>query len=261
MEWRVDSYSWMRIINLMVVLEKRRERVVARGGEGGGQGDVADVGKGATGGGNVNLGNATGTTTVGSLVTNISTTGAATVNIGNTGTSVTAGSIVNIGTGATGINLGNAATLFNVIGKVRLSSNPVLSYYFTTGQTQNISNTTNTPVKYPTASTRNGTGTGITYNSTTGYFTNSNSYSVVVVVSTNIFFPQSTIGRRILSIITTTSTEGFSQVNTGSEVALNITASFILNTGETFYGNCYQESGGTLTIPAIDLTRISIVVL
>lgn len=209
------------------------------------------------------LGNATvGTTTVGSLVTNISTTGASTVNIGNTGTSVTAGSIVNIGTGATGINIGNSATLLNLTGKVRLSSNPVISYYFTTGQTQNISDRTNTVVKYPNADTRNSTGTGITYNVSTGVYTNSNSYSVVIVVSASLYYPGNAVGVRALSIIFGTTTAAFCQTNSGANaISLNESASFIVNSSETFYVNTYQDSGSNLTIPADSISRVNVLVL
>ena len=214
--------------------------------------------------GTVNIGSTTGTTTINSSTTNISTTGATTVNIGNTGTTSTAASIVNIGTGATGINIGNSATLFNVVGKVRLSSNPVLSYYFTVGQTQNIPDVTNTVLKYPTSETRNATGTGITYSTTDGIFTNSNSYSVVIVVSATVLFPSNSSGVRVLSIINSFGTAAFNQVNANSStdlIALNASSTFILKSDETFYANVYQNTGGILTIPANTVNRINVLVL
>ena len=46
-EWRVDSYSWMRIIHLMDVWGKLRERVEGQDGDGDGRGDDArDVERG-----------------------------------------------------------------------------------------------------------------------------------------------------------------------------------------------------------------------
>jgi hypothetical protein len=95
----------MRIINLMDVLEKLRERVVGHGGEGGGQGDVADVGKGATGGGNVTVGQVgTGTTTLSG------TTTVTTLNSPSVSTTMTIGN--NLTTGV--MTIGNALTTGSV---------------------------------------------------------------------------------------------------------------------------------------------------
>ncbi len=211
------------------------------------------------------MGNSTvGTTTVGSLVTNISTTGAATINIGNTGTSVTAGSIVNIGTGATGINIGNTGTSIN-LGKVRFTNPPVLAYYFTSAQTQSIPNGTDTTIKWPTLESRSGTGTGITYNSTTGVFTNSNSYSVVITLCASITYPLNSSGIRVL-VVTHSALDrvAFTDIQTNALdfCALSTSSVFIMNAGETFFCGTYQTAGGALNLGgAATPNRISLLVM
>jgi hypothetical protein len=224
----------MRIVNIMDVWEKRREHVEGQEGD-----ERREKQERERRGGNGT--GATGTVNVG--------TSAATVNIGTTAAST--------------VNIGNANGIVN-INKIRLSGNPVISYYFTTGQTQDIPAGVNTAVKYPTAETRNATGTGITYSSSTGVFTNSNSYSVVIVVSASVLYPTSPLGARTITIIHST----MSQMNicqvagtAAAGVAVPISSTFILNANETFYVNAYQDSGGILTISPNTANRVSVLVL
>ncbi len=225
--------------------------------------------RGATGSGNVTVGqSATGTTTVGSLVTNISTTGAATVNIGNTGTSVTAGSIVNIGTGATGITIGNTGTIIN-LGKVRMINSPMIAYCFESGAVQSIPTGQSTAIVFPTALANNGTGTGITYNSGTGLFTNSNSYSVTAIVCASVGFAFNGTGARVAYI--QHNNTGNSRLATGDVGAnstdytyLSLSGSVVLASGDTLQVYAYQTSGGALNVGdslTAKSSRISILVM
>lgn len=224
--------------------------------------------RGATGSGNVTVGNATvGITTVGSLVTNISTTGAATVNIGNTGTSVNAGSIVNIGSGATGINIGSSNSLLKLTGKVRLSSTPLLVYYFTTAQTQTITNDTDTAILWPTAASYNGTSTGLTFNSGIGLFTNSNSYPIIVTCSLIVGYTKQNTGPRVAWLQHTVG-DRFACTNLSAGIdfsTITASGSIVLLAGEGFYAYTYQSSGGNLVIGGeianTSLTRLSILVM
>jgi hypothetical protein len=150
------------------------------------------------------------------------------------------------------------------IDKIRLSGNPVLSYYFPAGQTQSLANRIDTIVKYPTAEARNGTGTGITYSASTGVFKNSNSYSVVVNVSATVITPQNTVGTRVMYI--TNSGQGvisYSSIspNLSDGSALCISGNFILNSDETFYVTFFQSSGDALVIGGNPANRITILVL
>ena len=241
---------------------------------------IQTVPVGSVGEGNVTLGSATlGTTTINSLTTNISTTGAATVNLGNTGTTVTAGSIVNIGRGSTGINIGNSATLFNVIGKVRLSSTPLLVYAFSSSipTSQNIASPTSDPIiKWPTSGgnvTNYSSSTGITYSNTTGIFTNSNTYPIIVMVNLTVGYTFSTVGARVAWIqysdagsILGNKRIAVTNVGCGPDYnTLTTGATFMVSSGDGFFANTYQNSGGTLTIGGsiqdTSPTRISILVL
>ena len=232
-KWRGDRYRWMRIVNIMDVWGKRREHVE-------GQGDEEERQKRQRerlGGNSVG---ATGTVNVG--------TGSATINIGCTAAST--------------INIGNAGGIVN-INKLRLSTSPVIGYFFDIGLTQILTNGSNT-VKYPNAETRlgNGSGTGITYSPTTGIFTNSNSYSVVIVVSASVFFPANSVGSRTLSIITSYATVSFNQIiATSLPMALHSSAIVALNANETVLINVYQDSGGNLTIGGNNVNRVNLLVL
>lgn len=228
---------------------------------------------GSVGTGNVTLGNSTlGVTTISSLTTNIGTSGAATVNIGNTGTTVTADSIVNIGKGANNINIGNTNTNINLSGKIRFSSNPILVYNFTTtSQTQSISSGASTPIFFPNPASYNGTQTGITYNSITGLFTNSNSYSVLVTICLNVGYPIFNNGDRAAWLqhsnsIGTNYRFAVTNAYAGSDYAtINACASIVLESTEGFTAYTSQNSGTSLILGGANSntspTRISVLVM
>lgn len=190
---------------------------------------------------------------------------------------MTVGSIVNIGRGSTGINIGNSATLFNVIGKVRLSSTPLLVYAFSSSPStsQNIPSgptIAESVIKWQTGGivTNNTSSTGITYDSGTGIFTNSNSYPIIVTVCLNVGYAQgNAVGVRVAWIQHTVGTNSrLSCVNMsvgGDYTTLSTTATFVLLTGEGFFANTYQNSGVALTIggtiQGASPTRISILVM
>ena len=181
-----------------------------------------------------------------------------TVNVGVSSTTVNVGT-----TAASTVNIGNASGIVN-INKIRLSGNPVLAYYFTSAQTQSIPNITDTIVKWPTLESRSGTGTGITYSTATGIFTNSNSYTVVLSVCACINFAFNAVGNRVFylehnvlgrlsvsNIATNTDTPG-----------LNVSSCFIINANETFYFGAYQSSGTALNIAGVATpNRVSLLVM
>jgi hypothetical protein len=154
---------------------------------------------------------------------------------------------------SSGINVGIGTTdptaTLDVSGNVRYRNTPSIYRYATTGQS--IPNLADTVVLF-SDTTRSGTLTGITYNSTTGIFTNSNSYMVTVTVSYTVSFPTNATGFRAAWIHHSALARfGVMHISPSTDVTiLTGTGTFPLNANETFWIYVYQTSGGPLTLVA-----------
>jgi hypothetical protein len=152
---------------------------------------------------------------------------------------------------------------------------PLLVYAFSATTSQNIPTSgsiDDSIIKWPTGGKiiNNSSSTGISFNSTTGIFTNGNSYSIIVAVSLNVGYGQgNSVGIRVSwlqhTVGTNTRLAGSNVLASTDYSTLSISATFILLAGEGFYANTYQTSGVTQTIGGSNQdpspTRISILVL
>ena len=221
---------------------------------------------------------------------NSSVTGTSSVAIGYNATTSTFTNSVALGTGATStadnqIVLGTASQNVSILGNVGIgtqtpqvplhvagnvrinngiinyTNSPMISY--SRASIQSISNNVDVSAIFPDADPRNGTMTGISYNTGTGIFTNTNAYSVTLNVSVSIAFVASgSEHSRTVSI--NTSGQGRVVSSRGSlkhnELVLSTSATFVLNANETF--NIIVNNGGGGNIGSTTLvSRVSVLVM
>ena len=187
----------------------------------------------------------------------IGSIGAGNVALGNTGTSSPTGTL-NVGINSTIVNLG----------KTRFTSPPVLSYCFESSAVQSIPNGNSTALVFPTALANSSTQTGITYNASTGVFTNSNSYSVTAIVCVTVGFAFNVTGSRIVFVQHNTASNRITTVDVGANQSdytyLSGSGCAVLAAGDTVQTLVYQTSGVALNAGDVlnsKSSKISIVVL
>jgi hypothetical protein len=175
-------------------------------------------------------------------------------------------------TGNVGIGTTNPAYTLDVGGTIRtnkllLNNSPMIAYQFV-NTTQSVNHNATTTIIYPTADTRNGSSTGIGYDTSNGIFTNNNAYAVTLSVSACIAFTTNASGIRI--ILLETSVQGRVALSSITALPLsepsccNISGIFVLNTNETFTVKVFQNSGVTLTlgnVPTVFTSRVSVLVM
>lgn len=182
--------------------------------------------------------------------------------------SLTRGGTINIGTGGTGtISIGNGIAPLILSGStIRYVYTPVISYSFSGTQFQTIVNGTDTIIKFPSAETMNGTGTGITYSVSTGKFTNSNSYSVTITACASISYALYNNGIRTIVLVHS----GLGRIgmvnlyaNALDATGLSTSASFVLAPTETIHVETYQNSGISVNVgnSSLGANRISLLVM
>ena len=162
-----------------------------------------------------------------------------------------------------------SAGLITADGGIRYGNSPMVAYQFTGTASQTIvhADLVNNVVKFPTADTRNGNLTGITYVPATGVFTNSNAYAVTLTVNVNVSISNNMTGFRVLWL--TTSVQGRIALTTFNPVvtdptSMGLSCTFVLNSSETFNIRVYQTSGVDLTIAGAAgtfPTRVSLLVM
>ncbi len=222
---------------------------------------------------------------------NSSVTGTSSVAIGYNATTSTFTNSVALGTGATStadnqIRLGTASQNVSILGNVGIGTQtpqvplhvagnvrinngiinytnpPMISYSRAASSTQTISNNVDVSAIFPDADPRNGTMTGISYNTVTGIFTNTNTYNVTLNVSVSIAFTASG-SDHFKTVSINTSGQGrvvYSRVIGRNELVLSTSATFVLYANETF--NIIVNNGGSGTIGSTTMvSRVSVLVM
>lgn len=156
-----------------------------------------------------------------------------------------------IGQGATitasnQVVLGTSTESVIIPRNIRYLSSPMVAYGIT-GASQSLAHG-DTTINYNVADARNGSYTGLTNSS--GTITNSNSYSVTISASACINFSTNSTGIRFVNFSVGGNTNIGSVLTT--PVATDVTqicmsSVFVLNSGESFFVNVFQNSGSTLT--------------
>jgi hypothetical protein len=132
------------------------------------------------------------------------------------------------------------------VGGSLISVPNVLCYYLST----NTANTGNAVVKFDTQYNTNNN-TLLSYSSSTGVFTNSASFSIVVAVSFMVAFDTNSSGQRGAWIIDNNSkvyAQSFINAVSGNFTECTGCGIIYLSSGGTFYINAYQNSGGNLNL-------------
>ena len=225
---------------------------------------------------------------------NSSVTGTSSVAIGNNASTSTFTNSVALGTGATStadnqIRLGTASQNVSILGNVGIgtqtpqvplhvagnvrinngiinyTNSPMISYSFGTSSTQSIASSVDVSAIFPEADTRNGTMTGISYNTGTGIFTNTNAYSVTLNVSVSIAF-LSTGGEYLKIVSINTSNQGrvaFTRFASKQDGILSTSATFVLNANERFNIIVNSAQSGFIgsSISPLMVSRVSVLVM
>jgi hypothetical protein len=168
-------------------------------------------------------------------------------------------------TGSNQVVLGSSADSVIIPRNIRYNTTQMFSYAFTGSAFQTLTTATDTIINFPTANGRNGTVTGLTYSA--GVFTNSNSYTVTLMITTSISFDTNATGSRLVYIYAPTTgtrhSATFISPQATQPTTLSTTAYIVLNAAETFSVYANQTSGGNLNTygtPATYPSRVSIMV-
>ena len=194
------------------------------------------------------------------LSNTLTATGLITANGGVTTTDLTTTGT----TTATGLITANGGLQ---VRKIVYNNSPMFAVGFTGTAIQTIPNITDTIVNYPVFDLRNGTLTGITYSA--GVFTNSNTFSITLMVNACVTFASNTTGTRAIFIDTSGQgrvgfTSSLPITGSGQTTTLTTGSTFILNPVETFSIKAFQASGGNLNITGSNtsiVSRVSILVM
>lgn len=164
-------------------------------------------------------------------------------------------------------------------GSITVAAKGVMNMCFAASGTQSIPNTTWTTLKYTgiqsgidngstfATTTASNSLVGVTYSSSTGYFTNTSGGARVFSVSGNVQFATNSNGFRGVRIgIVGTSVYLNTDIRntvTGASAYLNFSQAFYLANNASFIIQVYQNSGGALNIESAtnDLTNVSVVTL
>ena len=143
--------------------------------------------------------------------------------------------------------LGTSSESVIIPRNIRYLNSPMVAWGIN-GGSQSIPTTSDVTINYNVADARNGSYTGITNSS--GTFTNSNSYSVTLSVSVCLNFSNNSSGFRVMTInlggVKLYATSVTAPV-IGDVTNMNMSSVFVLNSGESFFINSFQNSGSTLT--------------
>jgi len=168
-------------------------------------------------------------------------------------------------TGSNQVVLGSSADSVIIPRNIRYNTTQMFSYSFTVSAFQTLTTATDTIINFSTADGRNGTVTGLTYSS--GVFTNSNAYTVTLMVTTSISFDTNATGSRLVYIYAPTTGQRLAATFTSAQATqpttISTSANIVLNAAETFSVYANQTSGGNLNTygtPATYPTRVSIMV-
>ena len=209
-------------------------------------------------GGTIQIGNAIGTAPSIQVIGTTLMNGQITIN--STGTNPT-----NIGTGTTTgpVGIGNTANTTTISGIVKMPNLGTNNYIFRQpSSSQSIPVSTDTTILFTTliSSANN---VGITYNTGTGVFTNSNSYSITCQIAYTVGFQQSGVGNRNARI----NSSAYNAVAyiyalppSTSECLLSSSTVLVIPASGTFNISCYQSTASPLGLDN-NVTSIQILVL